>query len=72
MQPADLVEEVMRLEGLDLIPSVLPAAPAGRGLTPTQKRRRAIGKSLAMSGYVEILPLRSCLPGCSMPGATRR
>ena len=56
VQPADLVEEVMRLEGLDLIPSVLPAAPAGRGLTPAQKRRRAIGKSLAMSGYVEILP----------------
>ncbi|OBI46058.1 phenylalanine--tRNA ligase subunit beta [Mycobacterium sp. E796] len=56
LQPADLVEEVMRLEGLEVIPSVLPAAPAGRGLTAAQKRRRAIGKSLAQSGYVEILP----------------
>lgn len=56
LQPADLVEEVMRLEGLEAIPSVLPAAPAGRGLTALQKRRRAIGKSLAQSGYVEILP----------------
>lgn len=55
-QPADLVEEVLRLEGLDKIPSVLPAAPAGRGLTASQKRRRAIGKSMALSGYVEILP----------------
>ncbi|BBY76951.1 phenylalanine--tRNA ligase subunit beta [Mycolicibacterium parafortuitum] len=55
-QPADLVEEVLRLEGLDLIPSVLPSAPAGRGLTPDQKRRRAVGKSLALSGFVEILP----------------
>ncbi|BBY15705.1 phenylalanine--tRNA ligase subunit beta [Mycolicibacterium litorale] len=55
-QPADLVEEVLRLEGLERIPSVLPAAPAGRGLTAIQKRRRAIGKSLALSGYVEILP----------------
>lgn len=55
-QPADLVEEVLRLEGLEVIPSVLPSAPAGRGLTATQKRRRAIGKSLALSGYVEILP----------------
>ena len=55
-QPADLVEEVLRLEGLEAIPSVLPAAPAGRGLTAVQKRRRAIGKSLAQSGYVEILP----------------
>ncbi|MDY6997581.1 MAG: phenylalanine--tRNA ligase subunit beta, partial [Actinomycetota bacterium] len=55
-QPADLVEEVMRLEGLDMIPSVLPTAPAGRGLTAGQKRRRAIGKSLALNGFVEILP----------------
>ena len=56
LQPADLVEEVLRLEGLDVIPSVLPSAPAGRGLSATQRRRRAIGKSLALSGYVEILP----------------
>lgn len=56
LQPADLVEEVLRLEGLEAIPSVLPAAPAGRGLTARQKRRRAIGRSLAQSGYVEILP----------------
>ncbi len=56
LQPADLVEEVLRLEGLEAIPSVLPSAPAGRGLTAAQKRRRAIGKALAQSGYVEILP----------------
>ncbi|MFN0143235.1 MAG: phenylalanine--tRNA ligase subunit beta, partial [Mycobacterium sp.] len=56
VQPADLVEEVLRLEGLDVIPSVLPTAPAGRGLTPGQQRRRAIGKSLALSGFVEVLP----------------
>jgi phenylalanyl-tRNA synthetase beta chain len=63
LQPADLVEEVMRLEGLDVIPSVLPLAPAGRGLTPVQKRRRAIGKSLALSGYVEVLPTPFLPPG---------
>lgn len=56
LQPADLVEEVLRLEGLEVIPSVLPAAPAGHGLTAVQKRRRAIGKSLALSGYIEVLP----------------
>jgi phenylalanyl-tRNA synthetase beta chain len=55
-QPADLVEEVLRLEGLERIPSVLPSAPAGRGLTARQRRCRAIGKSLALSGYVEVLP----------------
>lgn len=56
LQPADLVEEVLRLEGLEVIPSVLPSAPAGRGLSAVQRRRRAIGRSLAESGYVEILP----------------
>jgi phenylalanyl-tRNA synthetase beta chain len=56
LQPADLVEEVLRLEGLEAIPSVLPSAPAGRGLSARQRRRRAIGKSLALSGYVEVLP----------------
>ncbi|MGA8332605.1 MAG: phenylalanine--tRNA ligase subunit beta, partial [Mycobacterium sp.] len=56
LQPADLVEEVLRLEGLEVIPSILPSAPAGRGLSARQRRRRAIGKSLALSGYVEILP----------------
>jgi len=56
LQPADLVEEVLRLEGLEVIPSVLPSAPAGRGLTAAQRRRRAIGRSLAQSGFVEILP----------------
>ena len=55
-QPADLVEEVLRLQGLDTIPSVLPLAPAGRGLTAPQRRRRAVSKSLAAGGYVEVLP----------------
>lgn len=54
VQPADLVEEVLRLEGLDKIPSVLPTAPAGRGLTAGQRRRRAISKALAFQGGVEV------------------
>lgn len=55
-QPADLVEEVLRLEGLDKIPSVLPTAPAGRGLTAEQRRRRAVSKALAFEGCVEVPP----------------
>src|SRR5690606_36754325 len=54
-QPADLVEEVLRLDGLEQIPSVLPTAPAGRGLTATQKRRRAVSRALAHDGHVEVL-----------------
>ncbi|GED97727.1 phenylalanine--tRNA ligase subunit beta [Gordonia crocea] len=55
-QSADLVEEVLRLEGLEDIPAVVPRAPGGRGLTPQQRRRRSIGKTLALDGFVEVLP----------------
>jgi phenylalanyl-tRNA synthetase beta chain len=52
---ADVVEEVIRLDGYDKVPSVLPAAPPGRGLTQVQRRRRHIGRALAAAGYVETL-----------------
>lgn len=55
-QRADLVEEVLRLEGLEDIPAVVPRAPGGRGLTAAQRRRRSIGAGLAADGYVEVLP----------------
>ena len=56
LQPNDLAEEVIRLEGYENLPSVLPLAPAGRGLTERQRMRRRVGRALAAAGYVEVLP----------------
>ncbi len=53
--PADLAEEVIRLEGYENVPARLPRALAGRGLTPRQRLRRSVGRTLAESGYVEVL-----------------
>jgi len=53
--PFDLVEEVLRIVGYENVPSVLPSAPAGRGLTQQQLLRRRVGRTLAGAGYVEVL-----------------
>jgi phenylalanyl-tRNA synthetase beta chain len=59
----DLVEEVARLDGYEEIPSVLPAAPAGRGLTHQQRGRRSIARALAEHGLVEVLTYPFVAPG---------
>ncbi|GAA3589845.1 phenylalanine--tRNA ligase subunit beta [Klugiella xanthotipulae] len=53
--PASLAEEVARIVGYDRIPSVLPVAPPGRGLTRDQKLRRSVARALADAGAVEVL-----------------
>ncbi|HWA20389.1 MAG TPA: phenylalanine--tRNA ligase subunit beta [Devosia sp.] len=55
-QKADLVEEVMRMEGVDKVPlDPLPrvAGVVPRMLTPTQNRRRAVKRVLAARGLDE-------------------
>jgi phenylalanyl-tRNA synthetase beta chain len=50
-----LAEEVARIVGYDRIPSVLPVAPPGRGLTLVQTLRRQVAQTLAATGHTEVL-----------------
>lgn len=51
----ELAEEVARLVGYHRIPSVLPVAPPGRGLTRAQRLRRQTADVLAGAGSTEVL-----------------
>jgi phenylalanyl-tRNA synthetase beta chain len=53
--PYDYVEEVGRKIGFDKIPSIVPPAPVGSGLTREQRARRAVGRAAAAAGFVEVL-----------------
>jgi len=52
--PADLAEEVIRLQGYANIPVRQPRAIAGHGLTPRQRMLRAVGRTLAGTGFTEV------------------
>jgi phenylalanyl-tRNA synthetase beta chain len=52
--PADLAEEVIRLEGYESLPVRTPRALAGKGLTPRQRLLRSVSRMLAEAGYVEV------------------
>jgi phenylalanyl-tRNA synthetase beta chain len=52
--PADLAEEVIRLEGYADIPARMPRAIAGHGLTARQRLIRAIGRALGGTGFTEV------------------
>jgi phenylalanyl-tRNA synthetase beta chain len=53
--PYDYVEEVGRLAGYENIPAVVPRAPVGRGLTRSQRARRAVTAAAVDAGFVEVL-----------------
>jgi phenylalanyl-tRNA synthetase beta chain len=51
---ADLAEEVIRLEGYSNVPVSQPRATAGHGLTERQRSLRAVARTLAGAGFVEV------------------
>jgi phenylalanyl-tRNA synthetase beta chain len=52
--PADLAEEVIRLQGYEAVPVRAPRAAAGKGLTGRQRLLRSVSRMLAESGFVEM------------------
>ena len=56
----DLAEEVLRVTGYDLIPTKLPVAPAGKGLTEKQRLLAQLRTYLAATGLSEILNYPFC------------
>jgi len=71
-----LVEEVARLRGYAEMPSILPVAPPGRGLTHGQRVRRSVARALADAGLTEVLtyPFMSVdrLDECLVPADDKR
>jgi len=53
--PADLAEEVIRLEGYQNIPVGAVRAVGGRGLTGRQRLRRTVSRTLGYHGFVEVM-----------------
>ena len=51
----DLAEEIARIVGYERIGTRLPVAPPGRGLTKTQKLRRAVLTAAVGAGATEVL-----------------
>lgn len=54
VMPIDLVEEIIRIDGYDKVPTRLPVGPHGRGLTSSQRLLRRVGLHLAGRGLVEV------------------
>jgi len=52
--PADLAEEVIRLEGYSNLPVHQPRALAGKGLSAKQQALRAVARTLGGAGFVEV------------------
>lgn len=54
VMPIDLVEEIIRIDGYEKVPTRLPVGPHGRGLTANQRLLRRSGLHLAGLGLVEV------------------
>ncbi|TGO05822.1 phenylalanine--tRNA ligase subunit beta [Serinibacter arcticus] len=62
-QAVDLIEEVVRLRGYEHVPTVVPRAVPGDGLTTAQRLRRSAERTLAEAGLVQVLSYPFVGPG---------
>ena len=62
-QAVDLIEEVVRLRGYEHVPTVVPRAVPGDGLTTAQQLRRSAERTLAEAGLVQVLSYPFVGPG---------
>jgi phenylalanyl-tRNA synthetase beta chain len=52
--PADLVEEVVRIAGYHTIPATVPTGPASHGLTRAQQQEQRITRAIAHAGGIQV------------------
>jgi len=68
---ADVIEEVARHHGYSNLPRAVPASPHTGALTPAQRARRSLRRTLVARGLLEAMPMPFLAPGdlerCGLP-----
>ncbi len=73
---ADVIEEVARHHGYSNLPRAVPASPHTGALSPAQRARRTLRRTLVARGLLEAMPMPFLAPGdlerCGLPAGGLR